>query len=445
MTGSLTLDLVVLALSLALSGFFSSAETALTALTEAKARQLIEAHPRRNGSLALWLDRPNRVLTTILIGNNVVNTFTAALATLVCQRFFSSHALSITVGITTIAILIAGEITPKTFAKHNAERVAPVAMNIVVLLHWVMFPVVYLFTWMSKVLVRLSGGEVSRSGPFVTEEDIAFMIDLGQKEGVIEEEEQRLLSSIFEFGDTVVREVMIPRTDISSLPISASLEDVLHTTRTEGHTRMPVYGDSIDDVRGLFHAKELLAVLPHDTENFSLENHLHDPFFVPEQMKISELLKEFQRRKTHLAIVVDEYGGTAGLISLEDILEEIVGEISDEYDDDRDDLRKIDDDHYVADGKVSIRELAEVLPLELANEIPYETLGGFLIAEKGRMPSRGERLRIQGWLFVIAEVDARRITTVEIERLTQSLSRPNRPAPSRTLTVIEGQGGRKSS
>lgn len=436
MTGNINLDITILLVALVLSAAFSSSETALTALSETKARQLIEDGRRGARWLSLWLERPNRVLTTILIGNNIVNTFTAAAATLVAQQVFNNSALSIAVGVTTIAILVVGEITPKTFAKHNAERMAPLSMLLVLPVYFACYPVVIAFTWLSKSLVRLTGGDVTRTGPFITEEDVAYMIKLGQSEGVFEAQETAMLENVFEFGDTLVKEVMVPRTDLHAIPVDADLDEIFESIRENGHTRMPVYEGSIDEVIGVFHTKELMHIVRTEGElNFKLQDNLRDAFFVPELMKIGEVLKEFQRRKTHLAIVVDEYGGTAGIICLEDILEEIVGEIRDEYDEaEHDEFRRIDDDHWVANGKASIHELGEALAVAFPEGGPFETLGGFLISQWGRMPPPAARISYEGWIFVVKDADNRKVIRVEIERL--SARRQKARTPSSTDLVV---------
>lgn len=425
-TGSVSGDIFLLFVCLLVSGFFSASETALTALSETKARQLIEKGRAGSRYLELWLQKPNRVLTTVLIGNNVVNTFVAALATLIAQQVFSNAALSVAVGLTTIAILIVGEITPKTFAKHNAEKLGPIAMMVLFPIYLALYPIVVCFTWLSKTLVRLTGGEVSRTGPFVTEEDITFMLRLGQSAGVIEQEERELLTNVFEFNDTLVKEVMVPRTDIAGLPVSAALDEVLQDLREHGHTRMPVYGENLDDIHGFFHTKDLFHILPEQSEVFRLEEYVRPALFVPELEKISELLKKFQRTKTHLAVVVDEYGGTSGIVSLEDLLEELVGEILDEHDDEEEaDFEKLAEGRYTAEGKASIYELGEAIGIEFPEDDRYETLGGFLIAISGKMPRLGERIEHNGWVFVVKEADEKRLSRIVMERLSADGSEPS--------------------
>ena len=413
---TLSIEILVLVLCLFLSAYFSGAETALTALSESKARQLVEDGARLAQTLRLWLNRPNGVLTAILIGKNIVNTVVAATATLLANATFERPMMSIGIAVATVALLVFGEITPKTFAKHHAARLAPLLMPGVVLLYYLTSPAVWLFTRFSHTLVRVTGGSATRTGPFVTEEDIAYMIRLGHKEGVIEQQEGRMLASIFELGDTLVREVMVPRTEISALPVTANLDQVLDEARVQGHSRMPVFDENLDDVKGFFHTKDLLDVMPDRSRVFSLKEHLRPVLFVPELMRVSELLKLFQRRKTHLAVVVDEYGGTAGIVALEDVLEEIVGEIQDEYDEDEIAFRKLDENRYVADGRASLYELGEALTTSFPQDGGYETLGGFLIAACGRMPVRGDRVPFAGWTFTVKEADEKRVARIEIDR-----------------------------
>lgn len=419
MTGDVLGDVLLLLLCLCLSAFFSSSETALTALSESKARQLIEQRPHLERYFRLWLDRPNRVLTTVLIGNNLVNTVITAVTTLLAQHFFQDAAITIAVATATVAILIVGEITPKTFAKQNAVLLSPLAMRGLWALYVLTKPVVVLFTWFSKLVVKVLGGELTRTGPFITEEDIAFMIRLGSTTGVIEPEEREMLDNVFEFGDTLVKEVMVPRPDISALKVGSSLDEVLREMKSHGHTRLPVYGEDLDDVLGFMHAKDLFTQLPDiDKDSFDLMRYVRPALFVPELEKISELLKRFQKSKTHLAVVVDEHGGTSGIISLEDVIEELVGDIHDEHDEEEEEeITAIGEGRYLAVGRTNIFELGEELDLEFPDEGRYDTLGGFLIAQLGKMPHRGTRVEFGGWAFTVRDVDPRKVNRVEIEKL----------------------------
>ncbi|MFH1807702.1 MAG: hemolysin family protein [Pseudomonadota bacterium] len=400
-----------------LSAFFSASETALTALSEREARQLIESGKGRYQSLKLWVEFPNRILTTILIGNNIVNILAAALATVIAQQLVSSQVVAVATGVMTLIILVFGEITPKTFAKHNYKRFAPVAIVPLRLMYFAVFPVTVALVKLSKVLVRLIGGEVRRSGPFITEEDITYLIGLGHREGVIEKDEEQLLHSVFEFADTSVREIMIPRTEMLAVEVSMDRDELHRLVAEAGHSRIPVYQDTPDNIVGVFYAKDLLKIPGQADKPFKLSANMRKTYFVPEVMSIADLLKEFQRRKTHLAVVVDEYGGTAGIVTLEDILEEIVGEIQDEYDVDEAQFKVLPGGKMVADGRISVYDLGEKLGVEFPESDLYETLGGFLTVRAGRLPQTGTRVHWNGYDFVIKEADERRIRRVEIEKL----------------------------
>lgn len=414
-------EVLVLVVCLLLSAAFSGIETALAALPDAKARAIVDSATTRGKMLKLWLDKPHHVLTTTLIGDHAVNTVIAVVASLVAERMFQSLAITIGVAVAVIAVLVFGEITPRSFAKTHAAAIAPSLMPLVWVTYVLFFPLVVVFTRFSHVLVRVSGGAVTRSGPFVTEDDIAAMITLGSKEGVIDKHEGRMLKSVLDLGDTLVREVMVPRTEISALAMNATLDDVLAEAREKGHSRMPVYDDTLDEVKGFFHTKDLLGALgaggivPVD-KPFSLKEHLRPVLYVPELMRVSDLLKLFQKRKTHLAVVVDEYGGTAGIVAFEDVLEEIVGPIQDEHDEDDAPIKKIDDGRFVAEGRASLYELGESLGVAFPADGGYETLGGFLIARTGRMPQRGDRVVFAGHVFFVRDADEKRVARVDIER-----------------------------
>ncbi|MBK7972977.1 MAG: HlyC/CorC family transporter [Deltaproteobacteria bacterium] len=414
---SLTLDILGIVACIVSSAFFSSSETAVTAISERRARQLVESGEKRFQSLKLWIDEPNRVLTTLLIGNTVVNTLTAALVTGITTHFSQGRTVAIATFVSSFLLLTFGEISPKTFAKHNAESFAPRALRVVRVLVWVLFPVVWLLTYLSRMIVMATGHPVSRSGPFVTEEDIAYLIDLGHEEGVLHRDERQMLASVFEFGDTVVREIMVPRTEMVAVRQDASFEELMELVASSGLSRIPVYAETIDNVVGILHTKDLIKHKADDPEPLDVARLMRKAFFAPELMPIANLLKEFQRRKTHMAIVVDEFGGTSGIVTLENVIEEIVGEIQDEHDEEEAQFRVLPDGHVLADGRLSIYDLGEKLGTEFPETGSYETLGGFLIAQAGRLPTSGTQVRWDGFEFHVREADERRVKRVEIVRI----------------------------
>ncbi|MES2503270.1 MAG: hemolysin family protein [Myxococcota bacterium] len=393
-----------------LMALVSAAETALTSLSETKTRQLIETKRKRLQVLKLWLEHPNRVLTTLLIANNAAGALSASLATVIVEEFFGNYVIGIAAGITTLVMLIFGEVTPKTFARHNAEFLAPILLNLLRPLYWLFYPLVFILSWIAAIAVRILGGKTTSDGPLATEEDIDYMIRLGNEEGVLASEEGAMLQSVIEFRDTLVKGATVPRTQICSFDTSESLDEIRRQVLEHGHSRYPVYEDNIDNIIGIFHSKDLLTPGLKDWKKM-----IRPALFVPEMMRLWEVLKEFRRGKTHLAIVVDEYGGTAGIISLEDVLEEIVGEIRDEYDDEEEHLfTQLPTGEFEASGLASIYELGEALRLTLDDDEDYETLAGFLIAIYGKMPMPGTEIEFQEWRFIVEQTDGKKIERVKI-------------------------------
>ncbi len=402
----------------AFSSFFSAAETALTALPFAKAKQIMDDRGRNNLILDLWLHKPNRILTTILIGNNLFNIGASALATDMAQKLFKNNGVAVAVGVMTFILLVFGEITPKTLAKRHSEKFSIFFTKALLVPYYVFLPLSVVLVNLIRGLVRLTGGDIIKDSPLVKVEDIEYLIELGGEEGVLESERKEMLSGIFEFADTVVREIMIPRTDMVLVKHDATFEDVLKIIVEAGHSRLPVYEDTADHISGLVYAKDLLKFInSKNGKSMILSDFLRAPFYVPETKKISELLADFKKQRIHMAIVVDEYGGTAGLITLEDILEEIVGEIHDEYDSDEKIIRALDDGSFVCDAKIDIEELEEHLHMTLPDDEGFESLGGYLISILGRIPKKGEHCKADGLHMIILDADDTRILKVKITKI----------------------------
>lgn len=407
---------ILLLLCLVLSAVFSCSETALTTVSESYVRQLIDENKVWVAPFKLWLTRPNGVLTTIIVGNNLVNTLAAVLATVYAQRLFQDYVISIATAGVTIALLIFGEITPKTFARHNARSIVAWMMYIIYPIYYLFFPLVWILVHLSTFLVQLAGGRTRRVGPMATEEDIAYLIRLSHEEGVFEQEQGEMLKSVMAFGDITAREIMVPRTDLCSLDIKSSLKEILAEVAQLGYTRWPVYDEDIDHVIGILYVKDLINFLGTNNRDFSLKNLLRKPLFIPESMKLDAVLREFQRQKGHLAIVVDEHGGTAGVVTLEDILEEIVGEIRDEYDreEEEETVKTLGEEHFLVDGRITISDLNKQTNLALPADEDYDTLGGFVISELGEIPEEGADFVFQKWRFRVVEMDQKRVNKVEI-------------------------------
>lgn len=417
-------DVVLFVACLLLAAIFTAAETSLFALVDARVHDIVkEARERRSRTkslLRLWLEKPDHVLTAILIGKHTAHVVLVLSTALALDDALNDDVQHLALwqaalaAITVVGVIVTVELFARAFAKTRAAFVAPTVFPVVVATYILTYPLVWLFTRLSGLFARLAGGSASRSGPFVTEQDIVEMIQLGRRSGTIDKVEGRMLASIIELGDTLVKEVMVPRADISSLPISATFNEVMAEVKEQGHSRVPIYDTSLDDIKGFFHTKDLLTGAIH-ANNFRLREHLRPVEFVPELMRVADLLRLFQKKKTHLAVVVDEFGGTAGIVALEDVLEEIVGPIHDEHDEEDAPIKRLSDTHWSAEGRVSLYDLGEVLHLGFPDG-GYETLGGFLIARCGRMPRKGDRVSFSGFTFLVTDADERKVSRIDIEK-----------------------------
>ena len=398
---------------LLLSAYFSASETALTSLGKLKVKSLIEREGRRAELLSSWLEDPSRLLATILVGNNIVNVAFSILFTFVLLPFFGSTAAGkvgvISTVVVVLLILVFGEITPKTYARQNAERIALKTIRSLNGLSRALSPLIGLLVFVAP------GGRKTKPGPFMTEEEIKRMISLGEEEGVLEEEEKEMIDSIFKFGDTKVQEVMVPRSDMVTIEANQGLDNILKLVMEAGHSRIPVFERRIDNIIGILYAKDLLNLWEQSSRaRLKVKDLVHPAYFVPETKKVNELLREFQKQRIHLAMVVDEYGGTAGLVTLEDLLEEIVGEIEDEYDKGKERIEILEKGIALVDGKTDIGEVNERLGIKLPEE-EVETVAGFVVDHLGRVPRVGEEIIYQGTKITVVEADRRRVIKVKIK------------------------------
>ncbi len=404
------------------SAFFSSSETALTSLSGPQTQKMVEDGASR--SLQLWLDHPIKVLTAILIGNNILNITASALATDLANRLLegtsaAAWAIPVAVGVMTFLLLTFGEITPKAIAKKMYKQVAAPMMILLQVPYILFYPATLVFSQMTRRIMTWLGNDPSQKAPFVTAEEIEYMIDLGSREGTFSEDRERMLRSVFEFNDTMIREIMVPRTDAVFLSEDMDLDEIVELLIQCGHSRLPVYEETVDNIIGIFYAKDLIKIVGHakEVEAFDIRAFLHKPFFVPESKRIADLFTEFQRQRIHMAIVVDEFGGTDGLITLEDIVEEFFGEIQDEYDIEPEQLIPISEDLLSADARVPIYEIEEYFEVDLPEEKDYETLGGFLMSQSGTVPEAGEEVLWKNLLFRVLEADEKKVISVEIAKI----------------------------
>ena len=418
------LGVLLLLLSLVMSAFFSGSEVALFSLDKKQISNLKEQSSVLGNYIVNLLENPRRLLVTILLGNTIFNVLATILSVSIALQFAEKYSYSkelvITVQIVTLTIfiLIIGEITPKLFASKT-----PVSFSKLVALplYWtsvLIYPIAKILTDSIKFLV--SKLKIDKSKTALRTSEIADLADIGKEHGSLEEDEHELIHGLVDFKSLVTREVMTPRVDIISIPLESSFDEVIKIITDSGHSRIPIYNDSLDNIEGILYAKDILTFLGNkDSEkNFSLKNISRESMFVPETKLISELLKEFQEKNMHVGIVVDEYGGTAGLVSLEDILEEIVGEIQDEHDDEEKEIIKINENKFILLGKVDIDELNELLDSNFQNEDDdYDTIGGFIFHQAGSIPEKGYNFDFNGYNFNVVEIDNNRISKVMVTKI----------------------------
>lgn len=400
------LEILGLGILLSLSAFFSGSEIALFSVNKVRIRRLAEEGALPAVILNRLLERPNRLLATILVGNNLVNVGIAAIITSLSISFFGNRGVGIAIGVATLLILIFSEITPKAFAAKNSERVSlSVARPISVLVR-VSYPLVRGITLVTLPLLKTFGGEMKR--PFVTEEEIKMLVEVGEKEGTIETDEKDMIKGVFKFGDTTAKEVMVPRIDVSCIDANSSVEEAKKMVIETRHSRMPVYDGSIDNIVGFLFIKDILNVDNGDTK---VRDIMRQAYYVPETKKLDEILDEMQEGKTQMAVVVDEYGGTAGIVTLEDLVEEIVGEILDEKEELP--IKIIDDNTSLVNAKTSIGDVNDALGTSLPED-ELGTIGGLVFNTLGDIPVVGENVEINNVTLIVDKMRGRRISRVKI-------------------------------
>jgi len=397
-----------------LSGLFSGSETAFFSLSKLELGEMAPDNRVRR-----LMKRPERLLIAILLGNTFVNVAAAslgALAALTLSRTYDypeGLTIALEVGVVTFVILVAGEVAPKMYAMQRNIAFARSSSGLLSLVMQVLRPVI---TALDALVCRLGGDAMGEERPFVTAEELRTIVALSEERGTLEEDERDMIDSVMEFGDTVVRELMVPRVDMECFDSMSTVGLATDGVKELGFARVPVYEGDIDHIVGILYAKDLLKFDTETDRERPIADILRPPFFTPESKNAGDLLRELRRRRTHIAIVVDEYGGTAGLVTLEDLIEEIVGEIHDEHDQEEQLLTVIDKRTLVADGMVRLDELAESMGLTFEGE-GVETLGGYLMDAFGRIPSEGEKLERDGAEFTVEAVVEQRIKGVRIVRV----------------------------
>lgn len=407
-------QLIFLLILLALSAFFSSAETALTTVNKIHMRTLADADNKKAKMVLKITKDSAKMLSAILIGNNIVNLSASSIATTLAISMFGSYGAGIATGIITFLILIFGEVSPKTLSTIKADSISLKIAGIINVLMIVLTPVIFLINKLSLGVLFLFGVKASDGNRVMTEEELRTIVDVGQETGVIEDEERAMIHNVFDFGDAEAKEVMIPRIDMTFVHIDADYNEVLEIYKQDMFTRLPVYEESTDNVVGIINMKDLLLI--ENTDNFSIRDIMREPYFTYEHKNTSDLFLEMKKSSISLAIVLDEYGVTAGLITLEDLIEEIVGEIRDEYDTDEiDDITRLSDREYLVLGSANLEDVSDELNLHLESD-DYDTIGGYCLEKLDHLPERNEIIITDDDVLLrIEAVDKNRIEKVYIK------------------------------
>ncbi len=430
------MEIVILLVLIVLNAFFAASEIALISLNDNKIKHMAEEGHKKAILLQRLLSEPSRFLATIQIGITLAGFMASAFAS---GSFADDLALALldagvpvpeamleTFSVVVITLLLSyftlvlGELVPKRLAMKKAEPIAMLAARPLTILSTVSAPFVKLLTWSTNVLVRLFGVDPNADDEQVTEEEIRMMVDVGEERGAIQENEKMMINNIFDLDTKTVSDIMTHRTALAAIPLDATYKDVVRVINEEKYTRLPVYESSVDNIVGVLHAKDIVQQMETcDEEAFNLSELLRRPLFVPTSRRIDELFKDFQKHKTHFAVAIDEYGGTAGIVTVEDLLEEIVGSILDEYDEEEDkEIDRVDVHTYVIKGEVDLDAVRDTLDIELPTD-EYDTLGGFIVGELGTIPESGERAAIErsGYVFEVQEMNKMRIAKVLVKKV----------------------------
>lgn len=415
---SYIMDIVALVILIALSAFFSSAETALTTSNKHKLRALAEEGNKTAEKVLRLVENPSKMLSAILIGNNIVNISSSALATTLTTNLFGNAYIGISTGILTLVVLLFGEITPKTLATLYSEKLSMIYIHVIAPLTTILTPVIWVVDRLSGILFFILRVNRDKAQNTMTEGELRTIVDVSMEDGVIEKEEKSMINKVVDFGDSKAKDVMVPRADMAVISVDADYDEVFSTFKEDHYSRLPVYDDNKDTVIGIIYLKDLFFF--HDGKNgkpkdaFSVREVMREPFFVYEYQKTSSIMAEMRNRFVSLAIVLDEYATAVGMITIEDLLEEIVGEIRDEFDmDELENVTKVDENRFEVDASMKLSDIEDQIGISLESE-DYDSLGGYVIELLDHLPSEGETVMKDGITFKVISMDKNRIDRVAI-------------------------------
>ncbi len=408
------LQIVILLILLFLSAFFSSAETALTTVNKIRMRNLAEDGYKPAKNVLKVIEDPAKMLSAILIGNNIVNLSASSLATTIAMDLYGKQWVGVATGILTLLILVFGEITPKTMATISAEKLSFMAAKVIWPMMNILTPVIFFVNQLAKVVLFILRVDPSQKQEAITEDELRTIVEVSHEEGVIETEEKKIINNVFDFGDSVAKDVMVPRIDMIFVDVDAMYEELMEIFQQEKYTRYPVFEETTDNVIGILNVKDLLCIQEKEKDSFKVRDFLREPLYTYEFKKTAELMLEMRKAQNNIVIVLDEYGATAGLITLEDMLEEIVGDIRDEYDEDEEEsLKAIDENEYIVEGSMKLDDLNDQLGLELESE-DYDSIGGLVIGLLDHLPEEGESVDYENLHLMVDKVDKNRVDKIHL-------------------------------
>ncbi|MBI4825611.1 MAG: HlyC/CorC family transporter [Nitrospirae bacterium] len=418
------LDIIIIVICLVAIAILSSSEVAFIAANRIKLKHLAEQGNKKAGTVLKIREEHDRLFSAVILSGNLFTVLATSVGTVLALEIFGpDHAdagIVVSTGMMTLLTVVFGELAPKTFAVNHAERIALMMARPIKLYIKIISPLVFIFNHLSNMLIRLTGGKVGSTPQFLTEEEMKSMISIGEEEGAIEKEEKKMLHNVFEFGDKSVSEAMVPRTEVVAIPEDAVVADVLDLVNEKGYSRYPVIRENVDNIIGMLYVKDILRKMAKEevTPQTNITGLVRDAYYIPESKMVTSLLDDMQKNKFQIAVVIDEYGGTAGIITLEDMIEEIVGGLQDEFEaiEAEKEVEIVDESTFVVSGSTSIDEINSLVGLQLDSE-EFNTIGGFLFGLFGHLPKVGEQVKFRNVRLLILEMDGKKIEKIKITKI----------------------------
>lgn len=417
---TILIDAVIIAVSLVAVAVVSGAESSFISVNKIRIRSLIDKGDKRAMAVQKMLDQHDRLFSVVILSGNLFTILATSIGTALFIRLLGPETGIIVATIMmTFLTVVFGELTPKTFAVTHSEAVSLFLARPMRVYMKLITPLIWIFHQSTAVILKMLGVKEKPSVPYVTEDEIKTMINIGEEEGTIESEEKDLLHRVFEFGDTEVSEAMVPRTETVAVDYDTSVKEILELVSEKGYSRYPVMKETIDNIKGMLYVKDILITMSQtDVSHLSAGNFMRDAYFIPENKMVTRLLDDMQKDKVHIAVVMDEYGGTAGLITLEDIMEQIVGGLQDEFEEieAEQDIEIIDESTFVVSGQTDLDEINELMSVDLTDE-DFNTIGGYVFGLFGRLPKVGEKVRTHDMKFLVMDMDERKISKIKITKI----------------------------